>query len=60
MAKTWKEFINENDMNRPLEDMNRYIVGLTNRLMLMQSEEVESWRHQLTELRNLIERVLNA
>jgi hypothetical protein len=58
MAKTWEEYLSENGLNRPLEDLERYITGITNRIMLMQPEEVESWRHKLTELRILIDRKL--
>ena len=58
MAKTWEEYLAENGLNRPMDDIQRYITGIENRIMLMQPEEVESWRHQLTELRNLIDRKL--
>ncbi|RDJ35144.1 MAG: hypothetical protein DWQ19_09930 [Crenarchaeota archaeon] len=57
--KSWQDFLNESDLNRPLDDLNRYFTGITNRLMLMQPEEIDSWRHKLTELRNLIDQKLN-
>ena len=62
--KTWEDFLCEipegfgSDINRRLADMDRYITGINNRIMLMQQEEIDSWRHKLTELRNLIDEKL--
>jgi hypothetical protein len=68
MVKSWNEFLEDlgdadkflEDLGNPLNDLDKNIVSMTNKLMLMQPEEVQQWRHKLTELRNLIDRVLNS
>lgn len=53
----WENF--KENFNSPLNDLDRVMTKLTNQLMLMQPPEVAANRHKLTELRNLIDRVLD-
>jgi len=57
-VKTWSEY--KENLGNPISDVDKYINGLSNKIILMQPDEVEFFRHKLTELHNLIERKLDS
>lgn len=57
MVKDFNEFL-ENLAWNPANDVTKYIEGLTNRLILLEPEEVEEHRERLTRLHEVIDRKL--
>lgn len=56
--KKFNDYLQENLFSNPNDDIEKYITGLSNRLSLLRSEEVQAIHHKLEELRDLINNVL--
>lgn len=56
--RTFKEFTETTFFQNPNDDVAQYVTGLFNRLALLHKEEIEVIRPKLTDLRDLIDRVL--
>lgn len=57
--KQWKSLIETATWaNNPADDIDQYLTGLSNRLMLLRPEELVSRKEKLIELRELINDIL--
>lgn len=58
--KDFKDYINEAGswFDNPMDDIQKYIVGTTNRLRLVQPEEVQHLQPQLRALKETLDRIL--
>jgi len=52
--KQWQENLGKN----PNNDVDQYITGLTNRLMLLYPEEIAQRKEKLVFLKELLDRIL--
>lgn len=54
---TFKQY-KENAFQNPAADIDQYIIGLKNRLILLKPEEVEIHREKLLALKETLNRIL--
>ena len=57
--KTYQQYLLEGAFSNPMENVESYIIGLKNRLILMRPDEVELHRERLAELKQVLDRVLS-
>jgi hypothetical protein len=55
--KSYQQF-KENALQNPIGDIQKYITGLKNRLILIRPEEVDLIKDQLADLRHILDEVL--
>ncbi len=59
MNTDFKKWLGEQINPNPADDVDQYITGLKNRLMLLRPEEIPERRENLMELKQLLDRLLS-